>query len=301
MSYLIGLLLLLIAFLWQLTLEGFQRKVTARVQRRVGPPWYQTFIDVFKAFSKSSISHGFIYDFGVIMALGGTMETAIFMPFAGIVAFVGLDSFFIIVYLLAIGSLGMAMSAVGSGNPWASIGVMRALTQMLAYEVPFMIVVFGMIHVYGTSSISALAEMQTGGFLDWHLFRMPLGAIAGFISLMGMLAEKPYDTPIAPAEIASGPLVEYGGKHIAMLMLQHEYAVFIEVGLFVNLFLGGGGIVAYIIKYAAVYLFATIISAVLGRFKVDQVVFNYYKVPLILALIQTAIVIFTGLGVKIWL
>jgi NADH-quinone oxidoreductase subunit H len=118
---------------------------------------------------------------------------------------------------------------------------------------------------------------------------------------MGMLAKKPYDTPIAPAEIASGPLVEYGGKHIGMLMLQHEFAVFIEVGLFVHLFLGGGGIVAYLIKYAAVYLFATIISAVLGRFKVEQVVFNYYKVPLILAIIQTAIVIFTGLGVKIWL
>jgi len=301
MSYLIAFGLLLIAFFFQVTIEGFQRKVTARVQRRVGPRWYQTFIDIFKALSKSSISHGFIYDFGVMMALGGTMATVVFVPFSGIVAFDGLDTFFVIIYLLAIGSLGMAMSAVGSGNPWASIGVMRALTQMVGYEVPFMIVVLGMIHAYGTSSISALAEVQAGGFMNWHLFRMPLGAIVGFISLMGMLAKKPYDTPIAPAEIASGPLVEYGGKHLGMLMLQHEFAVFIEVGLFVNLFLGGGGLIAYMIKYAAVYLFATMISAVLGRFKIEQVVYNFYKVPLALALIQTAVVVFTGLGVEIWL
>jgi NADH-quinone oxidoreductase subunit H len=301
MSYLIGLMLIVIAFLWQVTLEGFQRKVTAKVQRRVGPRWYQTFMDIFKALSKSSISHGFIYDFGVMMALGGTMATVVFLPFSGIVAFNGLDNFFVIIYLLAVGSLGMAMSAVGSGNPWASIGVMRALTQMVGYEVPFMIVVFGMIFGYGTSSISALVEVQAGGFLNWHLLRMPLGAIVGFISLMGMLAKKPYDTPIAPAEIASGPLVEYGGKHLGMLMLQHEFAVFIEVGLFVNLFLGGGGIVAYLIKYAAVYLFATIISAVLGRFKIEQVVYHFYKVPLALSLIQAAVVIFTGLGVEIWL
>lgn len=300
-GYLIGILLLLIAFFWQVTVDGIQRKITAKIQRRVGPPWYQNFMDIFKAFSKSSISHGIIYDFGVMMALGGTMATLIFMPFAGIVAFDGLDNFFVIVYLLAIGSLGMAMSAVGSGNPWASIGVMRALTQMVGYEVPFIMVIFGMIFGYKTGSISHIVQMQAGGFLYWNAFRMPLGVIVAFISLMGMLGKKPFDTPIAPAEIASGPLVEYGGKQLGMLILQHDFATFIEVSLFVNLFLGGGSIVSFLIKYFIVYTLANMISSVVGRFKIDQLVVFYYKYPLILALIQTAVIIFTGLGVKVWI
>ncbi|BBE30962.1 NADH dehydrogenase [Tepiditoga spiralis] len=300
-GYLIGILLLLIAFFWQVTVDGLQRKVTAKIQRRVGPPWYQNFMDIFKAFSKSSISHGIIYDFGVMMALGGTMATLVFMPFAGIVAFDRLDNFFVIVYLLAIGSLGMAMSAVGSGNPWASIGVMRALTQMVGYELPFIMVIFGMIFGYKTASISHIVQMQAGGFLYWNAVRMPLGVIVAFISLMGMLGKKPFDTPIAPAEIASGPLVEYGGKQLGMLILQHDFATFIEVSMFVNLFLGGGNIVSFLIKYFIVYTLANMISSVVGRFKIDQLVVFYYKYPLILALIQTAVIIFTGLGVKVWI
>ncbi|KLO24997.1 respiratory chain complex I subunit 1 family protein [Marinitoga sp. 1155] len=301
-TFFLGLALLLLAFFWQITLSGIQRKVVARIHRRVGSPWYQNFIDIFKAWSKSSISHGFIYDFGVLMALGGTIATLIFVPAGDLVVFKNLDNFFVIVYLLAVGSLGMAMSAVGSGNPWASIGVMRALTQMLGYELPYIMAVFGIIYANKTASISAIAVAQQGmGILSWNMFRMPLGTIVGFITLMGMLGKKPFDTPIAPAEIASGPLVEYGGKHLGMLILQHEFATFVEIGLFVNLFLGGGTIVTFLIKYFIVYMLATIISTVVARFKIDQLVVFYYKVPLALAFIQTAIIIFTGLGVSIWL
>ena len=196
----------------------------------------------------------------------------------------------------------MAMSAAGSGNPWASIGVMRALTQMLGYELPFIMTVFGIIYANKTASIHEIAmAQQTMGILGWNMFRMPLGVIVAFISLMGMLGKKPYDTPVAPAEIASGPLVEYGGKHLGMLMLQHDFATFVEVGLFVNLFLGGGTLLAFLIKYFVVYMLATMISSVVARFKIDQLVVFYYKVPLVLAFIQTAIIIFTGLGVSIWL
>jgi NADH-quinone oxidoreductase subunit H len=268
----------------------------------MGPPFYQQFLDIFKLWSKGSITHGFIYDFGVIMALGGTIATLIFVPAGNFVVFKGLDNFFVITYLLAIGLLGMAMSASGSGNPWASIGVMRGLTQNLGYELPFLIVVLSLIYGYKTGSISGIAEAQQGmGILGWNLFRMPLGTIVAFVSLLGMLGKKPFDTPIAPAEIASGPLVEYSGKHLGLLMLQHEFAQFIEVGLFVNLFLGGGTVIEFLIKYFFVYILATMIGNVMGRFKIDEVVAFYLKVPLLLAFIQALIIIFTGLGVSVWL
>lgn len=292
-------LILLIAFLWQTSLSGVTRKVLARMQKRYGPKWYQQFRDIFKAMSKRSVTHGWIFDFGVMMALGGIVATAMFMPVANIIPFEGMDNFFIFVYLFAVGMLGMAMSASGSGNPLAGIGVMRALTQMVGYEVPFMIVVFAMIFGHKTSSLTELISIQqSAGVLGWHLFAMPIGGIVAFISLLGMLGKKPFDSFIAPAEIASGPMVEYGGKQLGMLMLMHEFASFVEVSLFINLFLGGAtSFLDFFIKYFVVYTLASLIGNVLGRFKIDQVVTFFYKAPIVMALVQAVIVIFIGWGV----
>ena len=169
-----GLLILVFAFVWQTTLSGVTRKIVARFHKRYGPKFYQEFRDIFKLLTKTGISHGWIYNFGVMMALGGIMGTAMFMPVMQFGAFPGLDNIFIYVYLFAVGMLGMAMSAVGSGNPLAGIGVMRALTQMVGYEVPFMVVVLAMVYGHGTASVSELAAVQqTAGLATWNMSKCP--------------------------------------------------------------------------------------------------------------------------------
>ena len=293
---LIGLAVAFGGFVWQTALGGINRKIVARLQKRYGPKWYQEFLDIFKLLSKRSVSHGWVFDFGVIMALGGIIATAMFMPVSsGIVAFPGFDNFFIFVYLLAVGMLGMAMSASGSGNPLASIGVMRALTTMLAYEVPFMVVVLTIIKLAGnTSSLSAIAEFQQANG-TWMAVMLPIGFVVGIISLMGMLGKKPFETYIAPAELASGPMVEYGGKQLGMLFIMHEITIFIEVGLFVHLFLGGAATLpVFLVKYFAVYALLNLASNVFGRFKIDQVVVFFYKWILPLAIIQAVIALYLG-------
>ncbi|XMB67160.1 NADH-quinone oxidoreductase subunit H [Mycoplasmatota bacterium zrk1] len=286
MSMLIGLGVALFGFTLQTAIGGVNRKVVGRMQKRYGPKWYQEFLDIFKALSKRAISHGWIYDFGVIMAVGGITATAMFMPITdSLVAFAGYDNFFIFVYLLAVGMLGMAMSASGSGNPLASIGVMRALTQMLAYEVPFMVVVLTIIKVSGTSSLTGIMEFQQAN--GWFALSLPIGFGVAFLSLLGMLGKKPFETYIAPSEIASGPMVEYGGKQLGLLFVMHEIATFIEVSLFVHLFLGGASnIIEFLAKYFIVYTVANLISNLNGRFKIDQVVVFFYKWPLALAVLQ---------------
>lgn len=297
MNFLVAFAVAFCGWALQTSVSGITRKTVARMQKRYGPVWFQNFRDIFKLLSKRAITHGWVYDFGVIMALAGIIGTAMFTPVANIVAFEGYDNFFIFVYLFAVGMLGMAMSAVGSGNPLASIGVMRALTQMVGYEVPFMIVIISLINVHSTSSISGLVDIQQA--TGWNIIVMPIGTIVGFVCLMGMLGKKPFDTYIAPAELASGPMVEYGGKQLGMLMIMHEVATFVEISLFVNLFLGGGSnIIEFLIKYFLVYTLASYISNVLGRFKIDQVVQFYYKVPIVLALIQAAMLIIFGWGVR---
>jgi NADH-quinone oxidoreductase subunit H len=283
------------AFVVQTANGGIIRKVIGRLQRRRGPVWYQEFLDIFKACSRSAITHGWIFDFGVIMAVGGISATAMFMPVANIIAFPGVDNFFIFVYLLAVGMLGMAMSASGSGNPNASIGVMRALTSMMAYEVPFLVVVLTIVKITGTSSLSAIAAYQQSNTM--FAIMLPIGFGVAFLSLLAMLGKKPFETFIAPAEIASGPMVEYGGKQLGLLFIMHEITLFIEVSLFVNLFLGGGPTLPiFLIKYFLVYLVASLISNVLGRWKIDDVVRFFYKWPLFLAIVQALLVIF-GVGI----
>ena len=292
---LVGLLVALGGFVWQTALGGINRKIVARLQKRVGPKWYQEFLDIFKLLSKRATSHGWIFDFGVIMALGGIIATAMFMPVGNLVAFPNIDNFFIFVYLLAVGMLGMAMSASGSGNPLASIGVMRALTTMLAYEVPFMVVVMVIIKITGSSSLSAISEWQQMAGNNWFMIALPIGFIVALMSLMGMLGKKPFETYIAPAEIASGPMVEYGGKQLGMLFILHELSVFIEVSLFVHLFLGGASnIVVFLIKYFIVYAVLNLVSNVFGRFKIDQVVAFFYKWPLFLAVVQAIFALYLG-------
>ncbi|QMS85950.1 respiratory chain complex I subunit 1 family protein [Candidatus Xianfuyuplasma coldseepsis] len=298
LSIIAGLGVALFGFVLQTSVAGLNRKVVARLQKRYGPKWYQEFIDIFKLLSKRATSHGWIFDFGVIMALGGIIATAMFMPITNnLLAFEGFDNFFIFVYLIAVGMLGMAMSASGSGNPLASIGVMRALTTMLAYEVPFMVIVLTIINLTGESSVSAIAQaQQLGGDFNWFIIALPIGGVVAVLSLMGMLGKKPFETYIAPAEIASGPMVEYGGKQLGMLFIMHEITVFIEVSLFVHLFLGGAeNIIIFLVKYVAVYTFVNLISYVNGRFKIDQVVVFFYKWPLLLAVIQAVMAIYLGL------
>jgi len=294
---LLGVLVAFGGFVLQTSMGGVNRKIIARLQKRYGPKWYQEFLDIFKLLSKRATSHGWIFDFGVIMALGGIIATAMFMPVSNnIIAFPGYDNFFIFVYLIAVGMLGMAMSASGSGNTLASIGVMRALTTVLAYEVPFMVIVLTIIKLSKSSSLSAIAlSQQAGGDFNWFIIALPLGGVVAFISLLGMLGKKPFETYIAPAELASGPMVEYGGKQLGMLFIMHEITVFIEVALFVHLFLGGAeNLLIFLVKYFLVYAIANLVSNVFGRFKIDQVVVFFYKWILPLAIIQAVIALYLG-------
>ncbi|HKL12976.1 MAG TPA: complex I subunit 1 family protein [Halanaerobiales bacterium] len=272
---------------------GFAKKTVARTQKRVGPPFYQPYIDVLKLFGKDAITHGFIFDFGAIMAFGGMIATLFFVPIASIQLYSMSGTLLLVIYLMAIAYLGMAMATVGSGNPLASVGISRALTQMLGYEMPFIVVLLTLIYRSSNSSIWGIVQAQQGGFLNWNLINVPIGTVVAFIALLGLMGKKPFDAPIAPSEIASGPVVEHGGKYLALLMLQHAVAIVVETALFVNLFLGGSSnIIIFILKMLIVWLLATLIGSIFPRFKVEQGVLFYWKWPLIAALLQAVIIIF---------
>ncbi len=292
--------------------NGFARKITARIHNRVGPPIYQGYIDVFKLFGKkTNITHGWIFDLAALFSVAGIALTFLFLPVAGYSMLSTDGDLFLILYLLAIPALGFALGAGASGNPNAAVGVMRALMSMLAYELPLVMVIIAMMVYYDTTSLAAIVAAQA--HMQWAIF-IPvffIGAIVADMALQGMLMEKPFDIPIAPHEIASGPMVEFGGKHLGALMLYKMMGIVVETTLFVDLFLGGGvvlsvaqyGWIAYVVNFIVwfalitfVFFLALLINAVFPRFRIEQALKFYWKYD---ALVALFILIWIFAGVKI--
>ncbi len=272
---------------------GIARKIVAKIQKRYGPPFYQPYLDVIKLFGKKAITHGFIFDFGTIMAFGGVIATLFFVPLGAWALYSLNGTVVLVIYLLAIASLGMAMGTVGSGNPQASLGISRALTQMLGYELPYLVILFGLIYKYQTSSVFGLARAQAGGIMNWNLFTYPVATILAFVILIGMMGKKPFDAMIAPSEIGSGPVVESGGKYLGMIMLQKSITIIVELALFVNLFLGGAeNILVFILKMLIVWVLATMVGTLFPRFKIEEGVQFFWKWPLIIAIVQVLFIIY---------
>jgi len=292
--YRIGHFVLITVFSMALGLlfMGIARKIVARIQKRYGPPVYQPYLDVLKLFGKDAITHGFIFDFGAIMALGGVIATLFFIPLGSWQLYSMEGTVILVIYLLAIASLGMAMGTVGSGNPQASVGISRALMQMLGYELPYLVILFALIYRYQTSSVWGLMQAQAGSFLNWNLFAYPLMAAVAFVVLIGMMGKKPFDSMIAPSEIGSGPVVESGGKYLGMLLLQKSITIIIELALFVNLFLGGAeNILIFTFKMLIVWVLATMFGSLFPRFRIEDGIKFFWKWPLGIAILQALYII----------
>lgn len=275
------------AILIGLIFMGIGRKVSARIHLRYGPPFYQSIMDVIKLLSRKSITHNFVMDLGMIMALTGLIGTMLYIPIAGNIAFESNTDIVVIMYLMAIGHLGMAMAVSASGNPYATIGVSRALTMMLGYEVPFFTVMLGLIVFNHSSSVMVINLAQAGSIGDWNLWSMPIGFLAAEIALQAMMGEKPFDAMIAPAEIASGPMVELSGKYLGLGFLTKAVGIFVETALIVNFFMGGGtSVIAFVIKQLEVFLIAVIFDNIFPRYKIEQAVKFLWIFPMGLAVIQ---------------
>ena len=269
-----------------LLLMGLGRQFTARIQRRVGPPFYQAYLDVLKCLSKTSITHGFVMDLGTIMSLAGLIATAYYVPFVQWTP-TGSGSLVIILYLMTIGYLGMAMGVSASGNPQAPLGIARALALMFGYKIPLVMVILAMILVTGSSDLLAIVDAQQGGPSNWFLLKFPVGFLAVEIAFQAMIGERPYDMMIAPAEIASGPMVELSGKYLGLAFLLHSVQLYVETALIVNLFLGGAANPAtFFGKQVLVYLTSMAVNAVMARYRIEQGIAHLWKWAGSLAFIQ---------------
>ncbi|MGA7180836.1 MAG: complex I subunit 1 family protein [Thiobacillaceae bacterium] len=287
------LLMPLVAFVVGLGMVLMMRKIAAKLQRRVGPPFLQPLYDIVKLYAKrTQTSHGLIHDFGIVMAVGGYVAAETLLPMPGMNGIADKGGLVTLMYLMMVPSLGLALGVGQCANPNGSIGIGRALTAMLAYDVPFVIVVFGVaFHFGGTNLVSIIATQQAAGIAGWGAVQMPLLAIAGLFTLHGMLGKQPFEIYIAPAEIATGPMVEMSGKFMGGLFVMQSFQLYTASALYVTLFLGGGeNWLSFLAKCFAVLAVPVSLAYLFPRYRTEDLVRLMWKWPVMIGLIGLAFV-----------
>lgn len=276
------ILMPLIAFIVGLALVLMARRVRAKIERRVGPPILQPIYDIAKLYSKQTqISHGAMHDIAIMMLLGGFFTAEVFLPVPGMNGLAENGDLLTLMYLMMVPLLGMALGVGACANPNGSIGISRALTAMLAYDVPYVIAIVGISMVYqSTNLVDMIAVQQAGGVATWGIVQSPLLAIAGFIAMYGMLGKEPFEIYIAPAEIATGPMVEMSGKFMGALFVMQCFQLYTIGVLYTDLFLGGGeNWLTFLTKVFGVIFIAMALTNVYGRLKTENVINWMWKWP----------------------
>ncbi len=282
-----SLLMFIIAYATGFLYYGLYRNITARFQRRFGPPVWQSFFDSIKFFTKEdSTSHGWMFYLGPIIMMSGAVMTLLFIPFfSSGESFVGLSEYgnlFLVLYLLVLGPLGNALGVGTGGNPFGAMGVTRGLSRLFALEMPFYIALIAIMSLNGSSDIATIASSQT----TLNAVAYPLLFIAALFSFIGMMGQSPFDVVGAPVEVYSGPASEFSGKFLALLMSQSAIFTFAKLVLMVHLFLGGAdGFLELLGKTFILFLFVIAFGSMYGRFKTPQSIDFLLKVPTAIAVL----------------
>ncbi|MBN2664737.1 MAG: NADH-quinone oxidoreductase subunit H [Bacteroidales bacterium] len=287
-----------LAFVVGMLYMGLRRKITARVQNRVGPPIYQNFLDVMKLWSKkSSINHGFMQHVAPLWMIATSITTLMFIPILnnGSTFFTNLTfegDLIMLLYLMVVGSLGMALGAGQTGNPNSAIGVTRGLTQMVGFEIPWVMALVALMIQHRTTTVAGLLDVQVQSG-TWLMLSSPFAFIAALLAIPGMFRYSPFDIVGAPAELASGPISEFGGKYLGTMMTNGAIFAFVKLTLFVDIFMGGASNLGFLLlKTFALYMFPVLWGLVSPRFRTEQAVRFFWGWPVffgVLGLIQAAI------------
>ncbi|PLW92701.1 MAG: hypothetical protein C0592_09490 [Marinilabiliales bacterium] len=291
MKLLFALLGLFIVLNYGLLQYGIIRRITARIGKRIGMPVYQPYIDLIKNYAmRSQITHGVMYYLGPVFRLAGGVGVFMFMPlifgselwsnysFSGDVI--------LILYFIFFGMLGMALGASEGGHPYSFIGISRGLSQFTTVEVPFTLAVIAIAAQSGSFSITEIVAAQQGGIENWNIIANPFAGAAGLLAFLGMMMAAPFNVVQAPTEIPIGPPTEYHGTYLGMLQTNRAVLYIAEAILMVNLFFGGAtNWVELLLKVFMVSMWPVFVGLVFPRFRIDQSIPWFLKIPLILGII----------------
>jgi NADH-quinone oxidoreductase subunit H len=285
-----GLTLLLSGMLY----EWADRKLVARFQNRIGPRWFQPMADVVKLLAKEQITPGVknpILFVGLpIVAISGALTSALYVPLLGLAPVYSFGGDLIVtIYLLSLLTMCIGLAGWNTGGRFALVGATRALTQLFAYEAPFMLALLGPALAAGSWQISAINDYAGS---HWFIISQPVGFVIALIGLMGKLELPPFDAPEAETEIVAGALTEYSGRGLALFKIGKSVELIVGITLVSAFYLGGlHGILPFLVKTLGVLFLMTLLQSLLTRLRIDQTVGLWWRFGTILVLAQIVIMI----------
>jgi ech hydrogenase subunit B len=236
-------------------LSGVDRKLSARLQGRYGPPLRQPFFDVLKLFQKERILVNKFQNFSIVLFF-------LFTLLSGALFFAGAD-LLLVVFAMALGGTFFALGGFAVGSPYSHLGAEREVLQMVAYEPMVILVAIAMYQVTGSFKVSDLVSYQ-------HPLILYLpGIFAGFLYILTIkLRKSPFDLSMshhAHQEIVRGITTEFSGPALGLIEVTHWYENVLLLGM-VYLFFGFSPWLALVVSLAT-YLFEVFIDMNYARFK----------------------------------
>ncbi len=308
----------------------FERKGLARIQNRLGPNltgpfgFLQPIADGIKSLTKEDIVPS-TADAAVHFLAPIVLVLAVFMGFAVLpmgrnMVLVDMDA--ALLFFFAMGAsteLSVFMAGWSSRNKYSLLGAMRAVAQMISYEVPLLMSSVAVVMITGSLRLTKIVEAQdqyTWGFPHWYIFT-PWG-FAGFVMYaIAATAEtnrSPFDLPEGESELVAGYHTEYSGFKFALFFLGEYLAMFSISGVGTTLFLGGwsapfswlGWVPSWIWFFSKMFLSIFVfiwLRGTLPRLRQDQLMNFAWKFVLPLTLLNlmvTALWRFLGEGWERW-
>lgn len=289
-----------------LLLAGIDRKVLARMQKRVGPPILQPTYDFFKLMGKETIiphtANKTAFLAAPVIGFISLVVLMLFMPIFGFSAFSGSADLIVILYLLTVPGVALIIGGSASGSPYAGIGISREMVTMMAYELPFIVILLAVSKKVGGDGLcfsmqEIVAWQAENGLAISHWSLIP-AALAMLLVIPAEVGTQPFDVAEAETEICEGPLIEYSGAPLAVFKLNTAMKMFVMTALFTALFFGGisTGIVALdalilvVICAVLTVLCMTLIHAVTARLKIEHLFKFYWTIVVGLAALSLILV-----------
>lgn len=266
----IGLVYILLAPLLGGLLMGLDRIVSARMQRRKGPPLFQPFYDVAKLFQKETIVVNRLQNPALNCHL-------FFMMATGFLFFEGSD-ILLIIFLLTLSAVFLVLAAYASASPFSHIGAERELILMTAYEPMVLLTLIGFYKVVHSFSFYTIA----GSGIPLILY-LP-GIFLGFLFILTMKFRKsPFDISVsehAHQELVSGLTADFSGRSIAKITIARWYEDVFLLGIVFLFF--SFNIPLAIIAVLLTYLLEVLIDNTYARYKWEYALRSAWLVALLL-------------------
>lgn len=314
MGIIVVTVILIFAPVTMMFLTWLERKIVGRIQNRLGPnrvgPWglLQPIADMIKMFTKEDIipsgADRWVHTLAPIVLVIPVVLAFAVIPFGPSMAPVDLNIG--ILYIVALGSLatiGIFMAGFGSNNKFALIGGMRAVAQIISYEIPQVLSIVTVLLLAGSLSLVKIVDAQGAwSGMRWFLFAIPVGPIAFAIYVISAIAETnrtPFDLPEAESEIVAGHHTEYSGMKFGLFYLAEYLSLFVVCSIGSTLFLGGwqGPFLPpwiwFLLKTYLLIFVAMWIRGTLPRFRIDQMMGFAWKVLVPISLVN---IVLTGVG-----